>query len=93
MIKQLPKKGGGYVHSGLTPCTCTCEGDEYLCPLTVSQLVTFKIMSRLKGCIGLHRNNLTKIRKKWRPVALPLHVSKRNTFHFLKKRTNHKPVT
>jgi hypothetical protein len=27
-------------------------------------LVTFKIMRRLKWCIGLHRNNLTKTRKK-----------------------------
>jgi hypothetical protein len=32
----------------------------------VSRLVTFKIMRRLKGCIGLHKNNLTKTRTKWR---------------------------
>jgi hypothetical protein len=30
----------------------------------VSRLATFKIMRCLKGCIGLHRNNLTKTRKK-----------------------------
>ena len=29
-------------------------------------LATFKIMRHLKGCIGLHRNNLTKTRTKWR---------------------------
>jgi hypothetical protein len=28
--------------------------------------ITFKFMRRLKECIGLHRNYLTKNKKKWR---------------------------
>ena len=35
------------------------------CPRYIGRLVTFKIMRCLKGCIGLHSNNLTKTRTKW----------------------------
>jgi Holliday junction resolvase len=37
----------------------------FIFPSKVSRLVTFKIMRRLKVYIELHRNNLTKTRKKW----------------------------
>ena len=43
-----------------------CAWKLFIFPSKVSSLVIFKIMRCLKGCIGLHRNNLTKTRKKWR---------------------------
>jgi len=50
------------LYTGSLIRACTVINIIYM----VSRLVTFKIMRRLKGCIGLHKNNLTKTRTKWR---------------------------